>query len=179
MSQESSTQLSHVGLFVKDLPKMVEFYTKKIGFVVTDLGPGGNPTFMSRSPKDHHQLILRPGRPADVEEMVQQVSFKLGSLAEVQKVYPKIRDSEATDIAPVTHGIAWSVYFRDPENNRVEMFADTEWYITQPFRALIDLEKPTDELYSEVEQLCKARPDFKPMAQWRAEFREKMEAAQR
>lgn len=179
MSQELTTQLSHVGLYVYDLPKMVEFYTRAVGFVITDEGPAGDPTFLSRSPKDHHQLILRPGRPAGVSEMVQQLSFKLGSLAEVQELYPRIRASEATDIAPITHGIAWSVYFRDPENNRVEMFADTEWYITQPFRAPIDLEKPAAELYREVEELCKSRPDFKPMAQWRAEFSQKMSAAKR
>ena len=178
MPEQSSTQLSHVGLFVTDLDKMVRFYTHSIGFVVTDRGENGNPTFLSRSPKDHHQLILRPGRPAGVAEMVQQVSFKLGSLAEVQKLYPKIRDSEATGLEPVTHGIAWSIYFRDPENNRVEMFADTEWYITQPFRSFIDLEKPTEDLYRETEALCMARPDFKPMAQWRVEFEQKMAASQ-
>jgi catechol-2,3-dioxygenase len=178
MPEQSSTQLSHVGLFVTDLDKMVHFYTHSIGFVVTDRGAKGDPTFMSRSSKDHHQLILRPGRPEGVKEMVQQLSFKLGSLAEVQKVYARIRDSEATGLEPVTHGIAWSIYFRDPENNRVEMFADTEWYITQPFRSLIDLEKPTQDLYREVEALCMARPDFKPMTQWRAEFEQKWAAAQ-
>ena len=32
----------------------------------------------------------------------------------------------------MNHGNAWSVYFRDPEGNRIEIFCDTEWYIEQP-----------------------------------------------
>ena len=36
MSQEFSPRLSHVGLYVRDVDKMREFYTKVLGFVVSD-----------------------------------------------------------------------------------------------------------------------------------------------
>jgi predicted enzyme related to lactoylglutathione lyase len=39
MSQEQSPRLSHVGLYVSDVPKMIDFYTRVLGFVVSDGAP--------------------------------------------------------------------------------------------------------------------------------------------
>ena len=36
MPQEQSPRLSHVGLYVTDVPKMTDFYTRVLGFVVSD-----------------------------------------------------------------------------------------------------------------------------------------------
>ena len=177
MSTAYDTRLGHVGLFVVDLPLMVDFYTHVLGFAVTDVGDGGSPTFLSRSADDHHQVVLVKGRQPGGPDMVQQLSFNIGSLEEVQTVFRRIRDSNATELRTITHGIAWSVYFRDPEGNRLEMFADTDWYITQPFSTPIDLDKPAASLHLEIERMCKSRPDFKPMTQWKAEFADKMRSS--
>jgi catechol 2,3-dioxygenase len=40
-----------------------------------------------------------------------------------------------------THGNAMSIYFRDPEGNRLEVFMDTPWYCEQPLREPIDLDR--------------------------------------
>ena len=37
------------------------------------------------------------------------------------------------------HGNAWSLYFRDPEGNRLEVFCDTQWYVEQPCLEDLDL----------------------------------------
>ena len=176
MSAALNTRLGHVGLFVMDIPRMVEFYTKVLGFVVTDVGANGSPTFLSRNADEHHQVVLVKGRAPGGPDMVQQLSFNIGSLDEVRSVFHRIRASDATELRPITHGIAWSLYFRDPEGNRLEMFADTDWYITQPFSLPIDLDKPAARLYEEIETMCKARPDFKPMERWRAELADTMRA---
>ena len=74
MSQEASPRLSHVGIYVTDLPKMIDFYTRVLGFVVSDAAPDGRITFLSRNPSDHHQVVLAPGRQTDHETpMVQQI----------------------------------------------------------------------------------------------------------
>ena len=79
--------------------------------------------------------------------MVQQVSFNVGTLPQVQKAFRKVRDAGCEGISPICHGNAWSVYFQDPEGNRIEMFCDTPWYVPQPLGFKIDLDKPADELY--------------------------------
>jgi len=37
-----SLTLSHVGIYVSDMARMVEFYTRFLGFAVSDRGPNPN-----------------------------------------------------------------------------------------------------------------------------------------
>jgi len=177
-----SLRFSHVGLYVTDMARMVDFYSRVLGFAVTDRGKLGAATltFLSRDPRDHHQIVLVEGRPAGLpDRIVNQVSFRVDTLGELQRFYRRIRAEAPRELAPVTHGNAWSVYFRDPEGNRIEVFTDTDWHVTQPVREPIDLERPEDEIRRETEAFCRARPGFRPMAEWRAEIAQRIAAAQR
>ena len=177
MPKEEAPRLSHVGLYVVDVPKMTEFYTKVLGFVVSDRAEDGRITFLSRNPSDHHQVVLVRGRTTDTAQpMVQQLSFNVGNLANVKRAYRKVCEAACKVIDPRCHGNAWSVYFTDPEGNRVEMFCDTPWYVPQPHGYAIDLTKSEDELYRETEALCRAKPGFKPIEEWRAEISRKIAA---
>ena len=55
------------------VPRMQDFYTRVLGFTVTDGGEletaEGSMTivFLSRDPREHHQIVLASGRPADME----------------------------------------------------------------------------------------------------------------
>ncbi len=177
MPQEMAPRLSHVGLFVTDVPKMIEFYTRVLGFVVSDAAEDGRINFLSRNPSDHHQVVLVRGRATEPgTQMVQQVSFNVGTLAAVKRAFRKVRAAGCENIDPICHGNAWSVYFRDPEGNRIEMFCDTPWYVPQPLGYKIDLDKPEDELHRETEAICREKPGFKPMEEWRAEISRKIAA---
>jgi catechol 2,3-dioxygenase len=174
---DTAPRLSHVGIYVHDVPRMIEFYTKVLGFVISDGAEDGRITFLSRNPSDHHQLVLVRGRTTEAEvPMVQQVSFNVGTLANVQRAYRKVREAGCKVIDPRCHGNAWSVYFSDPENNRIEMFCDTPWYVPQPCGFEIDLEKSEDQLFRETEAYCRDQPGFKPMEEWRAAIAEKIAA---
>ena len=174
---QEAPRLSHVGLYVHDVPKMIDFYTKVLGFVVSDGAEDGRITFLSRNPSDHHQVVLVRGRATDTEvPMVQQVSFNVGNLANVQCAFRKIRDAGCEGISPICHGNAWSVYFQDPEGNRIEMFCDTPWYVPQPLGFKIDLDLPADTLVAETEEICRAKDGFKPIEEWRAEISKKIAA---
>jgi catechol-2,3-dioxygenase len=118
------------------------------------------------------------GRSAEQHEtpMVQQVSFNVETLANVQRAFRKVRAAGCKVIDPRCHGNAWSVYFSDPEGNRIEMFCDTPWYVPQPLGFEIDLDKSEDELYRETEAICRAKPGFKPIEEWRAEISRKIAA---
>src|SRR5437660_5798047 len=159
---QEAPRLSHVGLYVTDVPKMREFYTKVLGFVVSDAAEDGRITFLSRNPSDHHQVVLVRGRQTEEEiPMVQQVSFNVGTLANVQRVFRKVREAHCKVIDPRCHGNAWSVYFSDPEGNRIEMFCDTPWYVPQALGFEIDLHKPEDDLYPETEEISPVKSRLK------------------
>jgi catechol-2,3-dioxygenase len=62
-----------------------------------------------------------------------------------------------------------SVYFRDPEGNRLELFVDTPWYVKQPLRIPMDMQLSDRELWAWAEAEARKQPGFKPVEQWRAE----------
>jgi catechol-2,3-dioxygenase len=74
----------------------------------------------------------------------------------------------------VTHGNAVSVYFRDPEGNRVELFCDTPWYVTQPVREPVDLSLSDEALMHALEMRAREMPGFRPRSEWRAEMARRM-----
>ena len=75
-----------------------------------------------------------------------------------------------TEIAPVSHGNALSVYFRDPEGNRIELFVDTPWYVEQPLRIPMDLSLPDAELWKWAEDTARRLPGYRPVEEWRADL---------
>ena len=122
MTTLPAVSFSHFGLYVTDLPRMEDFYTRVLGLLVSDRGqvPGGSDlVFLSRDPDEHHQIVLATGRPPGVEfNVVNQISFKLPTLADLKAMHARARDEGTKPFRIVTHGNAWSVYFADPEGNR-------------------------------------------------------------
>ena len=170
---------SHVGIWVTDLEATREFYTDVLGFVMTDRGPIGDTelVFLSQSPGDHHQLVLAKGRPADLGfTTINQISFKLDSLETLQATHRTLVDKSVKDLVQVSHGNAWSVYFRDPEGNRIECFVDTPWYTPQPVRAMLDLTQPTERIMKDTEAFCRSRPGFAVVGEWRQGLKDKIAA---
>src|SRR5262249_57482894 len=53
---------------------------------------------------------------------VQQVSFKVQNLDDVRAFYHRLQQEGLRIDRTVIHGIACSVYFYDPEDNRVELY---------------------------------------------------------
>jgi catechol-2,3-dioxygenase len=166
---------SHVGIHVTDLEVMERFYTRLIGLAVTDRGRLETPrgpvdlVFLSGDPDEHHQLVLCSGRPPDVAfNVINQLSFRVSGVPALRALHERLRTEPVTEIAPVTHGNAVSVYFRDPEGNRVEFFCDTPWYVTQPVREPVDLSLSDEALMRMLEARAREMPGFKPRSEWRA-----------
>jgi catechol-2,3-dioxygenase len=188
MSPVPRLSFSHMGIFVTDVARMQDFYTRVLGFTVTDRGEletaaGGSETagpltlvFLSRDPREHHQIVLASGRPADSGfNPINQISFRLDDFAGLRELHGRLQHEPVTHLAPVSHGNALSVYFRDPEGNRVELFVDTPWYVRQPLRVPMDMKLSDAELWRWAEAEARKQPDFKPVAEWRAQMQRKME----
>jgi catechol 2,3-dioxygenase-like lactoylglutathione lyase family enzyme len=164
--------LAHVGIWTFDFPMMVDFYTDLFGLVVTDRGQQGERhyAFLTASTEAHHQLVIVSGRTMTVPQApggLNQVSFRLPSLSDLREFHERLAPRPVTQVITLTHGNAWSVYFHDPEANRIEVFVDTPWHMPQPFAREIDLSRPDDEILAMTEALCAASPDSRPMNEWR------------
>ncbi len=172
---------SHVGIHVHDLPAMEEFYTRLLGLVVTDRGPLETSlgmldfVFLSRDPREHHQLVLASGRPAETPfNVLNQISFRLESLASLRALHERLKEFPVSDVFPINHGNALSVYFKDPEGNRVELFIDTPWYVAQPLRIPFDFAESNETLMRQAEETVRKLPGFRPVGEWRREMAVRM-----
>jgi catechol 2,3-dioxygenase-like lactoylglutathione lyase family enzyme len=176
-----SLAFSHVGIFVNDIDRMVDFYTRYLGFAVSDRGTssrGGDIVFMTRDPREHHQVVLAAGRPADLPfNVINQISFRVDSLRTLREMYAALKSAPVKMLGPVTHGNALSVYFLDPEGNRLELLIDTPWHVPQPHRIEADFSLPDKELWSAIEKHVRKVPGFKPMKKWAAEIKRKIAQA--
>jgi catechol 2,3-dioxygenase len=167
---------SHFGIYVSDLPRMVDFYATVFDLSITDRGVGrtfrNELVFMSASEDQHHQLVLSSGRPADAHfSTVMQISFKVPTIQSIRDIKAKALESGATNMRGLNHGNALSIYFADPEGNTIEVYIDTPFYVAQPHGDPLDLDKSDDELMRETEAICRADPTFLPLAVWQEKFR--------
>ncbi|MCZ6510629.1 MAG: VOC family protein [Alphaproteobacteria bacterium] len=173
--------LTHAGIWVWDIKKMESFYTRMLGFDVTDQGYveryNGNITFMSNDPRLHHQLILSEGRPEGAPSTVNQLSFEVASLDELRQMYHRVVDEGVKNLLPRNHGNAWSVYFDDPEGNNVEVYLDSPFHIPQPFGEFLDFELSDDEIVQTTEARVREIEGFSMRNEWVAERAKNMDLA--
>lgn len=177
MSDTPRLSFSHVGLHVRDLARMEDFYTRVLGFAVTDRGAIGplQLVFLSRDPREHHQIVLASGRDGDAR-LVNQISFRAASLEDLRKLKERLEKEGARTMAG-DHGNAWSVYGSDPEGNTLELFVDTPWYVRQPRLEPLDLSLSDGEIARRTRQRIEGDPSFRPAADWRAELARKLGTA--
>jgi catechol 2,3-dioxygenase-like lactoylglutathione lyase family enzyme len=176
--------VSHFEIRARDQAAMEQFYTEVLGFIVSDRGildrgplKGRELIFLSHSPDEHHQIVLTPGDAAAPGSGVGHVAFRVDSLDEVRRVYEKVRALPHAKPEPVSHGNTWSVYFRDPEDNRIEIFTQTPWHTTQPARFDVDYDQPDAALKQATEATAQTLPGFTTGEDWQNEFNKRFEKA--
>lgn len=173
MSDIPDMKFGHLGINVTEMQPMVDFYTKVLGFTVTDRGRGsrgGELAFLSRDPDEHHQIVLAEGKPPEAMSTVNQISFRVEEFSQVRAMYERVTAAGVKNIAPVDHGAALSVYFPDPEGNRFEVYWTTPHYIEQPHAKPIDFALSDEEILRVCEEKCKADPTYRPMDEWKSNF---------
>ncbi len=127
---------SHAVLNVKDVDKILGFYTGILGFTITDRGPMGENApeiiFMSQDPDEHHQLAVAALRKDEgPSNSLNHLAFRVESFDDIKTLSGKLK-SRDIDILPLSHGNTLSLYFNDPEGNGLEVFWDTPWHVEQP-----------------------------------------------
>lgn len=158
--------LAHLGIFVIDLDRMERFYRDTFGLVVTDRGFGAvfrnELVFMSGSEEQHHQVVLSTGRAPGTKSTIMQLSFKVPAIGDLRTVAAKAEANGATGMICLNHGNALSVYFNDLEDNRIEVYLDTEFHTPQPCAHPFDLVDSDAEIMRQTEELVGKLPGSMP-----------------
>lgn len=178
--QLPDAQLTHVGIYVQDLDRMVDFYCKSLGLLVNDIGDmnGRRLAFLSRSANEHHQVVLAhdPQRQGGGESSLNQVSFRVAGIEELCAMYCALLPAELPGMEGRHHGNSWSFYFFDPEGNKIEIYAVTPWQVQQPWRHPLDLRLPPAEIEAETRALLETVP-HQPLAEWQVQMRRRLAQA--
>jgi catechol 2,3-dioxygenase-like lactoylglutathione lyase family enzyme len=121
-------KLGHVVLQVKDLERSVDFYTRILGFQISDVYPEdmmpGGMVFLRCNP-DHHALALVGAATASAQNIeLNHVAFEVSTLDEVVRLRDHLRQHQVTiDFDGRRRaGCQIAVEFRDPDNHRLEVY---------------------------------------------------------
>jgi catechol 2,3-dioxygenase len=116
--------------------------------------------FLSAHPEDeHHELLLAGGRKSlDGSPQIQQMSFHVDSIQDLREFRAAFIQEGLTITAEVTHGNAASIYFNDPEGNRLEVYYTIPVYWPQPFREPIDFTQDDQGILKQINDLTFGAP---------------------
>ena len=120
-------KLGHVVLNVRDAARSRDFYTRTLGLRIAheDLKQGA--VFLSFG-REHHDLALfqmATGEPPDATQPgLHHMAWQLGSFEELQAAYRDLKAMGVGVESTIEHNVTRSVYFRDPDGNRVELYCD-------------------------------------------------------
>jgi catechol 2,3-dioxygenase len=164
--------ISHVVIACFDFGAMLPYYTKTLGFHLSDIGKiGGNDiAFLTFDPQaEHHQLALTGGRKGQRGDgALNHVCFRLATYPDLQARHRALVERGAAGMRLTHHGSWLSVYSQDTEDNRVEFRWDMPWYVGQPFGRPLDLSMTEDEIKRATVEENRDNPRFQTIESWRA-----------
>jgi len=153
MTSPSIARLGHVGIHCKDLARQKAFYRDVLGLQVTNEDPDMGMVFLSARPEEEdHELLLCSGREVDDVRLLQQVSWRCNDLADVIGFHDRLQQHGVRFDMIVSHGNAVGMYFRDPEENRLEIYWATGLQARQPDLEKVDLSEPPDEIMRKIRE---------------------------
>ena len=121
------SKIGHVGLYCRDLPRMVDFYTKVLGFHVSDVNEKGM-TFL-RFGADHHSFVLAPAaQPPSGPTVLQQIAMEVADLDALKRIRAYLLEQgvKASAIKHEGPGSDYTFDFDDPEGNRLQFFCEMD-----------------------------------------------------
>jgi len=163
----SPAKYAHFVLRTGQFDKMVEWY--KTVLAARIVFRDERLCFLSYD-DEHHRLALIhiPGlAPRDPESAgTDHVAYSYRNLGELLATYRRLKEHAIVPHWPINHGVTTSMYYRDPDNNRVELqidnFASAE-ECQAYFHSKAFAENPVGMTY-DPEELCRRYETGEPMA---------------
>ncbi len=147
--------LGHVGLYVRDLDRMVRFYRDFMGMQVTKQNWRFGIVFLSADPQsvDHEIALVRGRPPSEEPRLIHQISLRVETLDDLRDFRRRLLAEGYRIDEIVNHGSALGCYFFDPEGNRTEVFWLTGRACWVPTADPIDIEQPDDAVMAAVDRV--------------------------
>ena len=121
-------KIGHVVLRARNLPKSVEFYTRVLGFAISDVYPEdmvpGGMIFM-RCNADHHGVALVGAMPGPSEKReLHHMAFEVDTLDEVFLARKRLRELGVPIVFEGRRraGVQIAVEFLDPDGHHLEIY---------------------------------------------------------
>jgi catechol 2,3-dioxygenase len=142
--------LGHVGIYVRDLPRMTAFYRDFLGMTITKIDD--SIVFFSSDPsRTDHEIVLMRGRPsAEDPHLINQISMRVATLAHLREFHRRLVAEGYRIQRVVTHVSAIGCYFDDPEGNTTEIFWLTGVPSWVPIGIAIDIERSDAVILADV-----------------------------
>ena len=146
--------LGHVGIYVRDLERMVKFYRDLLGMQITKQNWRAGVVFLSADPASaDHEIALFRGRAGAEAHSINQISLRVATLDDLRVFHRRLVAEGLRIDAVVNHVSALGCYYFDPEDNRSEVFWLTGRACWVPIVHLIDIEQPDEAVLAEVDKL--------------------------
>jgi catechol 2,3-dioxygenase-like lactoylglutathione lyase family enzyme len=121
-------KIGHIGLYCRDLERMKDFYTRVLGFEVSDVNEKG--MVFLRFGADHHSFVLAAAEKAPAAPTVlQQIALEVADLDTLKRIRKHLVAKGARVLGPIKHegpGSDYTFDFEDPEGNRLQFFSDMD-----------------------------------------------------
>ncbi len=119
-------KIGHVVLNVKDVDESITFYTQALGMELMSHNTERHMAFLSFGTQ-HHDIALFKA-PVGAEQGgigLNHVAMQIeGGLDELRQLYTRLLNAGADVQRTTEHSTTLSVYFHDPDGNRLEIFAE-------------------------------------------------------
>ena len=126
------TELGHVVITVSNLERSARFYRDVLGLHETGrLGERGM-FFAGGNNRTHHELLIQAvpnGQPIPKEPHIglSHMAFKIGTNDdELKEAHKRFLEAEVEIDSITDHGVTHSIYVKDPDGHRVEVFIDVQ-----------------------------------------------------
>lgn len=121
-----SPMLAHLVLQVSDPEASLKFYQEFLDMELSEKSAANsrNRFFLTNS-GSHHKLVLMENKnlPDTSQRILQQIAFEVPDHPTLVQYYKRIKNKTKTELKD--NQISWSVYFYDPDQNKIEIFLDT------------------------------------------------------
>ena len=143
-------KVGHVVLNVKDVETSVKFYTEALGMEVMRLREN-SAAFLSFGTQHHDIALFKAPEGAEMGSLgLNHIAFQIeGGETELRQLYGRLVQHGAKVDYTTDHGMTHSVYFFDPDGNRLEIFsqempaADAKQFLHDA-RTVADVMQPLD-----------------------------------
>ncbi len=117
-------KFAHYVLRVSDMANSVAWYQAVLGMEVVHQNP--MITFMTYDDEHHRIAMVQVPPNDDVSKDVRlrlpgldHVAYTLNSLEDLLATYKRLKAQEILPVWPINHGLTTSLYYADPDGNRV------------------------------------------------------------